>query len=181
MLRGLLTKRHPGFGVGTSMGVLAADGRIAPWGPHVGPRTTTCQVSLSGPPRRASTRRPVHLNTPTAGRGAGRFKTSHLSLDAPGQQCQPTLQKAPFSTRNGQRSGHSDKSSRTTNDPRAQDPGPKPHRSAGGTTADSTLNGSPGRRDRLNHRQLHLNCTEVTVSFPMRLPRRSRTPPEISM
>jgi hypothetical protein len=27
-----------GFGVGTSMGVLAAAGRIAPWGPHVGPQ-----------------------------------------------------------------------------------------------------------------------------------------------
>ena len=28
---------HPGFGVGTSRGLVTVEGRIAPWGLHVGP------------------------------------------------------------------------------------------------------------------------------------------------
>ena len=77
---------------------------------------------------------------------AGRFKTSHPALGSPGQQCQPNLQKAPFSFQNGQLSGQNDKRPHPPRPAQVrplQDlcqgvAAPSPQRSAGGTTDAST-------------------------------------------
>jgi len=67
-----------GFGVGTSMGVLAAEGRIAPWGPHAGPQQDRGVL----PHGLTFDRQPEGKDKAAGGRDAERFNP-HALKDRP--------------------------------------------------------------------------------------------------